>query len=187
MLHASLYIGCCSELKRSNSFIWKTGHTKCTLQERFVKVGHDVGVSQEEQLPNNSVQEKLTSESQMRPFSQPGVGKIWQKHVMFCVYCLHKIETRKQSPREQCGFKRSTASLGQRAVQQEECFQGEKQVKSENWEEKSHNLKLMFRITAKIPLFLFELLLWANVLYNEEKQWNRIIFLSLKSPDQWEE
>lgn len=37
---------------------------------------------------------------------------------------LLKPETRKQSPREQCGFKRRAAELGQRAVQQKERFQG---------------------------------------------------------------
>lgn len=38
--------------------------------------------------------------------------------------CLLKPEARKQSPGEQCGFKRRTAELDQRAVQQKERFQG---------------------------------------------------------------
>lgn len=38
--------------------------------------------------------------------------------------CLFKPEARKQSSREQCGFKRRAAELGQRAVQQKERLQG---------------------------------------------------------------
>ena len=46
------------------------------------------------------------------------------ENINFVCVCSSNTETRQQSSREQRGFKRSAAALGQRTVQQEECLQG---------------------------------------------------------------
>lgn len=69
--------------------------------------------------------------------------------------CLLKPEARKQSPREQCGFKRRAAELGQRAVQQKKRFQGRGVDKKEQVEDKIANCEIKKETSRRCTLKVF--------------------------------